>query len=111
MIVLADYALACFPLLPDDVAKNAALFLVVVMPAVVHLFAHSTRNDGKSDQLRMRMLHRRAGRFSMILEDQYIPKALIVLQIQHAIAIGPQNVLQRAFRQRRERGRMVWGFD
>ena len=111
MIVLADYALACFPLLPDNVAKNAALFLVVVMPAVIHLFAHSARNDGKSDQLRMRMLHRRARRFSMILEDQYIPKALVVLQIQHAVAIGPQNVFQRTFRQRSQRRRVVRRFD
>jgi len=49
MLVFADDALAGVALLANDVAEDAALFFVVVVPAIVDFFADAARADGKSD--------------------------------------------------------------
>ncbi len=51
MLVFADDALAGIALLANDVAEDAALFFVVVVPAVVDLFADAAGNDGEGDEL------------------------------------------------------------
>src|ERR1700736_1325847 len=40
----------------------------------------------------MRMLDARSGLRAMILEDDYVAKALVTLEIQYAVAIGPQHL-------------------
>src|SRR6266851_3885774 len=40
----------------------------------------------------MRMLEACAGLHAMILEDDYVAKALVTLEIQCAVAIGPQHL-------------------
>src|SRR5690349_14053106 len=40
----------------------------------------------------MRMLEARAGLRAMILEDDHVAKALVTLEIQYAVAIGPQHL-------------------
>ena len=48
---------------------------------------------GKCDQLRMRMFERGSGGFAVVLEKQDIAEAPVVLQIEDAVAIGPENFL------------------
>jgi len=48
MLVLADDALAGVAFLADDVAENAALFLVVIVPAVVDLFTDASGTIGRA---------------------------------------------------------------
>src|SRR6267154_289316 len=50
----------------------------------------------------------RPGSFSVILEDENIAEAFIVLQVQHAVPIAPEHVLHGAFRQGGKRCKMVW---
>src|SRR5712672_2716883 len=78
MLVFADDAFAGVALLANNVAENAALFFVVVVPAVIDFFAHAPRNNRKRNQLRMRMLEGSAGSFAMIFENENVTKALVV---------------------------------
>src|SRR6266850_1016712 len=111
MLVFTDDPLTGVAFLPDDVAENAAFLLIVIVPAAVHFFAHAPRNDGKRNQLGMRVLQGSAGRFTVILENQNVPEALVVFQVQHAVAVSPQHIFDRALRQRRQRCRMLRRFD
>src|SRR5271165_6234225 len=97
MVVFPDDAFAGVALLADDVAKDAALFFVVVVPTAVHFLAYAAGDDGQGDELGMRMFDRGASGFAVILENQDVAEALIVLEVQHAVAIGPEDVFQRAF--------------
>src|SRR6266478_2306661 len=107
MFVLTDDAFAGVALLADNVTENAAFFLVVIVPAVVDFFAHAARDDRQGNQLRVGMIDGRPGSFSVILENENVAKALIVLQVQHAVAITPKHVLHGTFRQRGKRCKMV----
>src|SRR5229473_5968626 len=53
----------------------------------------------------------RPGSFSMVFENEDVAKALIVLQVQHTVAIAPEHVLHGTFGQGGERCKMVWRFD
>src|SRR4051812_39394427 len=64
--------------LSDDVAIDAAFFLIMIIARALQLFHHLTRHDGHGDQLRMRMLHGRARRLAMILEDQHILEPRVI---------------------------------
>src|SRR5580692_1008611 len=57
------------------------------------------------------MLDGSSRRFAMILEDQHVTEALVVLQIEHAIAISPQHIFQRLLRQLSQRGLMLRRLD
>src|SRR5450755_220307 len=98
MFVFADDALAGVALLADDVAKNAAFLFVVIMPTVVDLFAHAARDDGQGDELGVGMLEGSAGGFAMIFENEDVAEALVVFEIEHAVAVGPQDIFDGAFR-------------
>src|SRR5260370_1363222 len=111
MLVLADNPLASIALLPDDVAENTALFLVVVVPAVVDFFPDAPRHDRQGHQLRVGVIDGRPGSFSMVFENEDVAKALIIFQIQHTVAISPEHVLHGTFGQGGERCKMVWRFD
>jgi len=76
MLILADYAFTGVALLANDVAENAAFFFVVVVPAIIDFFAHAPRNNGKRNQLRMRMLQGSAGSFAMIFENENVANRL-----------------------------------
>src|SRR5258708_536353 len=111
VLVFADDALAGIALLADDVAENATLFLVVIMPAVVDLFANAARDDGQSDELRVRMFEGSAGGFSVIFEDKDVTEAFVVFKIEHAVAVSPQNIFDGARLKSGERGHVVGRFD
>src|SRR5579859_8045771 len=111
MFVLADDALAGIALLADDVAEDAALLFVVIVPAVVDFFADAAGNNGKRDELRMRVLDGSAGGFAVILEDEDIAETLVVLEVEHAVAISPQDVFDGARRKSSERGGVFRSLD
>jgi hypothetical protein len=56
-------------------------------------FDDLTRNDRDADDLRMRMLLRRAGIYAVILEDDYMPHARVRVKLQEPMAVGLQNPL------------------
>src|SRR5580693_21674 len=47
----------------------------------------------------------------MILENQDITKPLVILEIEHAIAVGPEDVLDSSIRQGSQSCQMVGSFD
>src|SRR5258708_60954 len=57
------------------------------------------------------MIDSRAGGFSVILENEDVTEALVILQVEHAIPIAPQNVLHSTLGQRGERRKMVGRLD
>src|SRR5260370_40312181 len=52
-----------------------------------------------------------AGGFAVIFENEDVAEALVVFQVEHAVAVGPQNVFRSAGRERGERGHVVWRLD
>src|SRR5260370_9517622 len=58
----------------------------------------------------MRMIDRRARSFTVVLEDQNVSEALVILQVQHAIPVPPEYVFHGTLRQSSQRRRMVWRF-
>src|SRR5229473_2033182 len=54
------------------------------------------------------MIDGRAGGFAVILENENVAEALVILQVQHAVAIAPEHVFHSTFGQAGERGKMVW---
>src|SRR3981189_638211 len=58
----------------------------------------------------MRVLERCPGRLAMILENQDVPEALIVFQVEHSVPECPQDVLDLLFRHRRESAPVVGSF-
>src|SRR5713101_4034880 len=111
MLVVADYPYAGVLLLADDVAEDAAFFLVVVVPAAFHLLVDQLRHDGQGNELRVRMLQRGASRFAVILEDQDVAEALVVLQVEHAVAIRPEDILHGPLGKRGERSGVIRRLD
>src|SRR5712664_3715481 len=57
------------------------------------------------------MLEGSAGGFAVIFEDEHVAEALVVFQVEHAVAVGPQNILDGARRERGEGGHVVGRFD
>ena len=55
----------------------------------VDLVAHLARHDRQRDQLRMRMVERGAGGHTVVLEDDDVAEAAILLQVLHALAERP----------------------
>src|SRR5271165_2530566 len=78
MVIFTDHSFASVALLPDNVAKDAPFFFVVVVPAVIHLLTHASWHDGQGDQLRMWMLDGSSRGLAMVLENQYVTKPLVV---------------------------------
>src|SRR6266404_2671866 len=59
----------------------------------------------------MGMLEGSPGGFAVVFEDEDVAKALVVFQVEHAIAISPQNVFRSAGRESGERRHVVWRLD
>lgn len=56
--------------LPQDIAIDAAFFLLEVLPAAVDFLQHARRDHWKSDELRMAVFQGRARRRAMVLKDE-----------------------------------------
>src|ERR1700745_1145643 len=59
----------------------------------------------------MRMLEGSAGSFPVIFEDEDVAEALVVFQVEHAVAVSPQHVFRGAGRESGERGHVIWRLD
>jgi hypothetical protein len=83
----------------------------MVPPRALNLLAHKGRHDWQRDQLRMRVLQRRAGRPAMILEQQDVAQAVVLPEVAHALAEGREHSLDFAFGHRRQRLVMIGCLD
>jgi hypothetical protein len=90
-LILRDQARALFLLLAKNIAKDAPLFEVVVFTRAVHLFAHPLGDNRQGDELGVRMLERGARRLTVVLEDEDVLEAPVLLEIQNAIAESPSS--------------------
>ena len=111
MVVLQNHARLRLHFLANHVAENAALFFVVVALGVIHFLAHPFRDNRQRDQLRMGVFQGRAGGLAMILVEQDIAKTAVVFQVQHAVAIGPENFLHAFFADGRQAEVVVGRFN
>src|ERR1019366_10756221 len=88
---LADQAHAGGGFLADDVAEDAALLQIVKEFGGFHFFLDALGDDGKRDQLGMRMLQRSAGGIAMVLEKDDVAEAVVLLEIVDALLEGPED--------------------
>src|SRR5688572_7810210 len=91
--ILRHDAIAVREVLPDNVTIDAALFLLKVSPASLNFFCHVGGDDREGNELRMAVFQRGTGCGSVILEYQNISEPHVLLQINHAITIRPEDVL------------------
>src|SRR5579859_1353479 len=59
----------------------------------------------------MGVFDRSAGGFSVIFEDEYVAEALVVLEVEHAVAVTPEDVFHRALAERGQRGGVIGRLD
>src|SRR5713101_7633892 len=109
--ILGDDADLRFHLLADDVAEDAALFLLVIVLAAVHFLAHALGDNRQRNQLRMGVLERRPGSLAVVLENQDVTEALVILQVEDAVAIGPQHLFDGSLGHRGQRALVIRRFD
>src|SRR5687767_2650510 len=76
-----------------DVAVNTAFFLLVVGAASADFVDDAGWNHRQRDQLGMAVFERGPGRRTMVLENQNVPQTQIFFQVDDAITVGPQHVL------------------
>src|SRR6266404_8311235 len=81
VFILSHHANPVFCFLPDDVAEYTTLFVNVVLLGSLNFFDYVNGQNRQGDQLRVGMLKRCSSRFSMILEDQDVFEAAILLEI------------------------------
>src|ERR1019366_7690433 len=111
IFVLGHDSGAVVDFLPDAVTKDAALFVNVILLGSLQFLHHVNGQNGQRDKLRVRVLERGAGGFSVVLEKQNVFEAAVLLEIEYAITKGPQNVFD-PFRGKRGHGGIVVGrFD
>ena len=106
-----DYPRPLAHFLPDDIAEDAAFALLKMPLRAVQLFLHLARQDWQRDQLRVRVLERRARGRTVILENHDVPQPDVPFQIKHPLAPGPEHLLDLRLRKRRERLRVARRFD
>jgi len=93
ILILGDDAVSLMKLLSNNVAKDTPVFVAKVILGPFDLFAHPLWNDGKGDDLGMGMFQRSASSDPMVFKDKDITESLVTPQIDHALAVGPKNVL------------------
>src|ERR1700742_2747475 len=92
VFIFRSHAHASLHLLPDNVAKNAALFVGEVTPRSFQLFHYLLGQNRQGNNLRVRMLQRSAGSFTVIFKDQNVFEAAVLLQVEDAIAKRPEHI-------------------
>src|SRR6516225_1343920 len=93
--------------LPDNIAKHAAFLEPVIVLSSLKFFQHMLGHDGQRNQLPVGMFQRCSCGCAMVLEDHDVLEALVFLQIEDAVAEGPQHILNPLFGQRCQRLVMV----
>ena len=92
ILVLRNDARGIVHFLADDVAENAALFVLEILLGPFQFFQRLLGDNGQRDHLRVRMLQRRSRRLAVIFEDQNVLESLVALQIDHPVAERPDHV-------------------
>src|SRR5581483_7416374 len=93
LFIFGNDANAAVGFLANDVAEHTTLFVDVVLLGSFQFLNDIDWKNWKSDQLRMGVLERGSGRLSVILENQDVFEPAVLLQIENAVAKGPENVL------------------
>src|SRR5437773_9130069 len=96
-IRLGDQPGAGAQLLLYDIAKYAPFFVIEVGLGTVDLLPNTLRNHRQRDQLRVRVLQRRAGRLPVILEHYQVSQAMVLAQIERAVLESPKQILDLLF--------------
>ena len=89
VLIFEDDTTSLLKLLPNDITEDTAVFVPKIGFGSLDLLGHPLWDDGKGDDLRVRMFERGPRRNSVVLEDEDISKALILPQIDDPLAIGP----------------------
>ena len=89
IFVLSHDSDAVLAFLPDGVAEDTALFVDVILLGSLQFLNHVNGQNRQRDQLRVSVLERGSGCFSVVLEEQNVLEAPIFLEIENAIAEGP----------------------
>src|SRR5258706_7694585 len=101
-----------FPkLLLDHVAGDAAFLEPVMLERPVQLLGHSLRDDGRGHELGVAVLQGGAGVLAVVLEDQDVAEAVVVLEVHHAVPEGPEHVLDLLRRQLAQLLRVIGRLD
>ena len=79
VFILRHHARTCLSFLANDVAENATLFVDIVLLGPFQFFHHVDGKNGSRNELRVRMLERRASRTPAILENQDVFEAAVFL--------------------------------
>src|SRR5205085_12223668 len=98
-------------LLANDVAENVAFFIDEILLGALEFLDYINRKNGESDELRMGMFERRAGGFAVVFENQDVLEAAVFLQVENAVAEGPEDVFDPFGREGGEAGVVVGGLD
>ena len=91
--------------------KTQRSFCGEVPPRPVDLLAHEGRHDRQRNQLRMRMLERRASRPAVVLEQQDVAQAAVLPEVAHALAERRQHPLDLGLGHRRQRLDVIGRLD
>lgn len=88
--VLSDDPARLLALLRNEGAGQALAAIGKEPAGPFDPFDDLARNDRDADNLRMRMLLRRAGVYAVILEDDYMPYARVPVKLQEPMPVGLQ---------------------
>ena len=91
--VLGDDPARLITLLRNEGAGQALAAFGKEPPGSFDPFDDLARNNREADNLRMRMLLRRAGIRAVILEHDYMPHARVPVKLHEPMAVGLQNPL------------------
>ena len=112
VIALAiHHALSGLFLLPEDIAEDAALVLLVPFPRGAQLVENPPRHERGGEQLRMRMLVLLSRRGAVIAKCADVLKAPVAFQIRDAQGNGFQHARDFIVGHMRQRPSVVRAFD
>ena len=98
-------------LLPDDVAKNAALLEFEILPGPINLLPHPLGHHRQGDQLGVGMLQRGACSLTVVLKNHNVFETPVLFQVQDPVTIGPEHILDLTLGEHSERLLMIGGLN
>ena len=110
-VVAGDDARVIGAFLLYQIAEHAAAPALEVGARAGELVLEMLRHQRHRQELRVRMVERRAGLRAEVLDDQKALEAEVAPQVAHALAPRPQHPLHLLARHRRQGRAMVGRFD
>src|ERR1700747_744718 len=111
VVVFRDHAAGSLRFLPNQVAKDATLFVDVILLRALDFLEDVNRKNGQRNHLTMPVFERSARRLTVVLENQNVFKAPVFLEIKDAVAKSPQHVFNALRRHGGEGSVMVGGLN